>query len=230
MDKVRVFGNPASPNVFRVLLALTEKNVAYELIDSPFESDEFLKNARWGLMPCVEYKGKYYNESLAILEWLEEEFPQKPLLPKDVSLRAQVRAWLYHIQFALHDSTAKIRYQMDTSPQVFEELRYQLADMNEELKGKDFLVANQYTFADINLVAFYASLDAGKELYNVRLSDFPELERHWKALKEKDSFKKIDPIQRMKEFGDLMKDPKFRESMFQGRVKRRIRMKELRSR
>lgn len=46
-----------------------------------------------GLVPALELDdGRLLTQSLAILEWLEESFPQPPLLPADPVERAKVRA------------------------------------------------------------------------------------------------------------------------------------------
>jgi maleylpyruvate isomerase len=46
------------------------------------------------LVPTLENDdGAILTQSLAIIEWLEETHPEPPLLPKDVLLRAKVRAF-----------------------------------------------------------------------------------------------------------------------------------------
>ncbi len=45
-----------------------------------------------GLVPALEADGQVLTQSAAILEWLEETHPLPPLLPKDATDRAAVRA------------------------------------------------------------------------------------------------------------------------------------------
>jgi maleylpyruvate isomerase len=44
-------------------------------------------------VPTLEVDGLLLTESLAIMEWLEEEHPVPPLLPREPIRRARVRAF-----------------------------------------------------------------------------------------------------------------------------------------
>ena len=46
-----------------------------------------------GLLPTLEHEGRVLTQSLAIIEYLEEVWPQPPLLPGDPETRARVRAF-----------------------------------------------------------------------------------------------------------------------------------------
>lgn len=45
------------------------------------------------LVPALEVGGRVLTQSPAILEWLDEAFPDPPLLPRDPLERAAVRAF-----------------------------------------------------------------------------------------------------------------------------------------
>jgi maleylacetoacetate isomerase len=45
------------------------------------------------LLPTLEHDGRVLTQSLAIIEYLEEVWPQPPLLPGDAEMRARVRAF-----------------------------------------------------------------------------------------------------------------------------------------
>ena len=44
------------------------------------------------LVPALEADGQVFTQSPAIIEWLEERYPNPPLLPADAQARSQVRA------------------------------------------------------------------------------------------------------------------------------------------
>lgn len=82
---------------WRVRWALALKNIAYKsvainLLKGEQNDPKFLlKNPR-GLVPALEMDGKVLFESMAILEFLEEAFPQgASLLPQDSESRFYVR-------------------------------------------------------------------------------------------------------------------------------------------
>src|SRR5437899_1696282 len=69
------------------LIALDHGTVA--LID--LKSPEYLKIYPMGKTPSLEVNGQMIGESEIINEYLEEKFPQPPLLPKEPEARARTR-------------------------------------------------------------------------------------------------------------------------------------------
>lgn len=67
------------------------KDVAVNLLQGEQTSPEYLAKNPGGYVPALEIDGKFFGESLALLEWLEEEYPQKPLLPSNPFDRLRVR-------------------------------------------------------------------------------------------------------------------------------------------
>ncbi|MFC2974817.1 maleylacetoacetate isomerase [Azotobacter bryophylli] len=55
-----------------------------------------------GLVPALEDRGHTLTQSLAILEYLEEQYPQTPLLPQGSADRARVRAIAQSIACEIH--------------------------------------------------------------------------------------------------------------------------------
>ena len=53
-------------------------------------------------MPALEADGLVLTQSLAIVEWLDETYPEPPLLPADKDLRARVRAFAMAIACDIH--------------------------------------------------------------------------------------------------------------------------------
>jgi glutathione S-transferase len=85
-----------SPYAWKVWLALEHKGLSYEAKRLMFEPDEtktpeFLKINPRGRVPAIVDDGFALSESNAIVEYLEERYPEKPLLPKDVKARANAR-------------------------------------------------------------------------------------------------------------------------------------------
>ena len=82
---------------WRVRWALRHKGVAYQdrpinLLKNEQNSPEYLAVNPSGFLPALRTAdGTVYGESMAILEWIEEMFPQNPLLPSSPAERARVR-------------------------------------------------------------------------------------------------------------------------------------------
>jgi maleylpyruvate isomerase len=86
-----------SSSSHRVRIALELKGLAYRYEAVNLRTDEQASDAHrsrspTGFVPCLVVDGVSYVESVAILELLEERFPEPRLLPADAHGRARVRA------------------------------------------------------------------------------------------------------------------------------------------
>mgnify|MGYP001819461609 CR=1 FL=1 len=83
---------------YRMRIALNLKGLDYEylpvnLLQQEQRSPGYLEVNPMGLVPPLEDSpGQYLGQSVALLEWLEEEHPTPPLLPAQPLARARVRS------------------------------------------------------------------------------------------------------------------------------------------
>jgi len=97
-----------SSAAYRVRIALNLKGVAPErasvhLRRGAQRAEDYLAMNPQGLVPAlVTDSGDVLTQSLAIIEWLEESYPQPPLLPRDAPGRARVRALSLAIACDIH--------------------------------------------------------------------------------------------------------------------------------
>ena len=96
-----------SGTTYRVRIALNWKRIAYavspvNLVSGAQRESEFLEKNPQGLVPALEVDGQYLTQSPAILEWIEETYPDRPLLPTDPVERARVRAFAAAIGCDIH--------------------------------------------------------------------------------------------------------------------------------
>lgn len=92
---------------YRVRIALGLKGLAYDYRAVDLVRDEHADPAYrarhpQALVPTLEVDGTPLVQSLAILEWLEETFPEPPLLPREPLSRARVRAFALAIACEIH--------------------------------------------------------------------------------------------------------------------------------
>jgi maleylpyruvate isomerase len=85
---------------YRCRIALNLKGLPYDLEFVHLVKDGGQQNAPnyrainpQGLLPTLEHDGRVLTQSLAIIEYLEETWPEPQLLPPDAETRAHVRAF-----------------------------------------------------------------------------------------------------------------------------------------
>jgi maleylacetoacetate isomerase/maleylpyruvate isomerase len=92
---------------YRVRIALNLKGLQYEslpkmLVKGEQHTAEYLELNPQGLIPALEVEDGALMQSVAIIEYLDEQHPTPPLLPRDAFGRAQVRAMALAIACDIH--------------------------------------------------------------------------------------------------------------------------------
>ncbi|TAN11865.1 MAG: maleylacetoacetate isomerase [Burkholderiaceae bacterium] len=111
-----------SSTSFRVRIALAFKGLRYEYVPVHLRKSEqraapYLARNPEGLVPLLELDdGHALTQSVAIMEYLDETYPQPALLPADALGRARVRALAQIIACEIHplDNLRVLRYLVHT--------------------------------------------------------------------------------------------------------------------
>src|ERR1700732_4618846 len=106
-DMIRLHGFDRSSASYRVRIALNLKGLSYELRswslrDGAHRSDDYSSINPQQLVPALEIDGQVLTQSLAILEYLDERYPEPTLLPQDCTGRARVRSLALAIACDIH--------------------------------------------------------------------------------------------------------------------------------
>ena len=96
---LKLHGFSISPNHNKVKLALLEKGIEFEeVMQLPSQDEAFLTHSPMGKIPVMEVDGRFFTESLAMLDYLDKVFPAAPLLPVDPFERAKCREMMQIIE------------------------------------------------------------------------------------------------------------------------------------
>jgi maleylacetoacetate isomerase len=162
---------------FRVRIALRLKGIAVEAIPLDLLKGDQFDDAYRRLNPemvvptLIDGDGPPLVQSLAIIEYLEERYPQPPLLPSDIRARAHVRALAQMLAADAHpfivprvrkylhqdlalDETARmkwLRHWLDTGSRAAEDV------LARDPRTGQFCCGEQPSVADICLVAHLTS-------------------------------------------------------------------------
>jgi glutathione S-transferase len=99
---LKLYNWPTSTCSQKVRLVLSEKELQWEDAQLDWRNDEqvsdwYLAINENGVVPTLMHGARAITDSSVINEYLEEVFPQAPLLPSDPYERARVRAWRQYI-------------------------------------------------------------------------------------------------------------------------------------
>ncbi|KTF09857.1 maleylacetoacetate isomerase [Pseudoalteromonas sp. H103] len=157
-----------SSAAYRVRIALNLKAIDYDLaivnlLKSQQLDEGYLAVNSQGLLPALETEEGYLAQSLAILEWLDETYPQSPIIAGSAWQKAKIRNISYAIACDIHpvnnlrvlkylsnelnvDDEAKNKWYRHWIEVGFEKIELMLSD------SSDYCVGDQPTLADICLV------------------------------------------------------------------------------
>ncbi len=196
-----------SSAAFRVRIALNLKGIAYEpvfvhLAKGEHRAANYAKVNPQALLPTLELDdGTRLNQSLAIIEYLDETHPQKPLVPKDARERARVRSLSYLIASEIHPlNNLRVLQHLkralnQSEDQVNAWYRHWIADglakLEAELassKGK-FCHGEAPTMADCCLVPQIFNA----KRYQSELAPYPQTMRVFEACMQLEAFDRAQP-------------------------------------
>jgi len=106
-DSVKLYSFWRSSACYRVRIALNLKRVAYETVPVHLANNEqheagFKEINPQEIIPVVMHGGRVLRQSLAIMEYLDETWPENPLLPSVARDRQRSRAIAQAIACEIH--------------------------------------------------------------------------------------------------------------------------------
>jgi glutathione S-transferase len=188
----------------KVRIALLEKGIAFEEDSNvrPSQKDEYLALSPMGKVPYLLVNGSIIRESEVICEYLEDAYPQKPLLPKEPLARAQVRELVTFIELHMELVVRRLYgglffgrpFSDETKSQVEKEIAIgvrafqALAKFGPFIAGKDLTLADCAAFVHLPLVTLTTKLAYGRDF----LEQIPQLKPYLKMLGERPAFAKVN--------------------------------------
>lgn len=104
---MKLFGYYRSSTSYRLRIALELKGLSYEnvpvnLLKDEQKDAEFASRNPFATVPMLAADGRDRAQSMALIEWLDEAYPENPLLPSSVEDRYTARELTYAIATELH--------------------------------------------------------------------------------------------------------------------------------
>ena len=164
------------PNPRALRMFLAEKGISIptkpvDLLAAENRKPPYTDRNPGGQLPALELdNGKCLGETVAIFEYLEEKFPNPPLIGATAEERAETRQWQRRVELNITENVYNsFRYSegielFKTRIKVLPEAAQGLKDLVQErlqwldglMNGNQFIAGNRFTIADIIL---YCALD-----------------------------------------------------------------------
>ncbi|XP_031096490.1 glutathione S-transferase zeta class-like isoform X2 [Ipomoea triloba] len=195
-NKLQLYSFWLSSCSCRVQIALNLKGLdfnykAVDLVNGEQLSPEFLKLNPMGYVPTLVDGDIVISDSFAILMYLEEKYPQHPLLPKDLQLKA------INFQAA---NIVSAHVQPLQNPAILDYIEEKVGP-NEKVPWSQTHVRNGFAALEKLLKDYAGKYATGDEIYladlflvpqihaainrlNMDMNEFPLLSRIYKAYKE----------------------------------------------
>lgn len=186
-------------------IAMLEKGVPFELDATckPSQEEAFLARTPLGKVPFLEVDGAQLAESHVICEYLEDAYPQKPLLPRDPLERARVRELITILELHM-ELVARRLY-----PHAFfgkgpapDELKKSVerdlakgvrafrmrAKFDPYVAGAELTLADCAAFVHLPLVSLTSKAVFGQDI----LDSMPQVKPYLKMIGERPAFKQVN--------------------------------------
>lgn len=198
-----------SSTSYRVRIALALKGLKYDYLplnirtgvqnEEPFTSVNPMSG-----VPVLEDEDFHLTQSMAILQYLDEKYPEPQLLPHDIEKKAQILSFCHIIASDMHPvNNVKVLKYLTQKLSVSEEQKkvwYQhwitkgftgIERKLEESYNGSFCFGDEVSLADVCLIPQYANA----QRMNCALDEFVLCKKVFDYCIELDAFKKADPKQ-----------------------------------
>ncbi|WP_085284321.1 maleylacetoacetate isomerase [Colwellia chukchiensis] len=194
-----------SSAAYRVRIALNFKQIAYNivainLVKNEQNSAEYRAINSQGLLPSLRLEGgAVVTQSAAILEWLEESYPEHALYPEGAIAKAHIRSLCNIIACDIHplNNLRVLRHlSSDIGVSDDEKLAWYhhwidkgFTSIENHLGSSPFAAGTEVTMADIYLIPqVYNALRFSQDM-----TKYPKIMRVFKACNELNAFKAAAP-------------------------------------
>ena len=167
---MKIYEMKKAPNPRRVRMFMAEKGILdqAEFVEMDLQqgenlTPEFAQKNPMKKVPVLELDdGTCISETMAICRYFEELHPQPPLLGKDALDKAKVEQWLRWLELyffmptgmCFQHTSGVFKDRMTPIPEWGEECRKGVEKfmhfLNKHLEGREFIVGDHFTAADIN--------------------------------------------------------------------------------
>jgi glutathione S-transferase len=201
MSTIQLYFAKASTFSQRTRVVLLEKGIDFTPIEIDLQNkpDGFTQISRYGKVPAIKHGDVKIYESAIINEYLDEVFPEPPLLPSDPGTRAIARIWIDYANTRLVPAFNKFLRSKDTSEQEQGRREFTEALLYIEEEGLSRLsdsgpywLGDKFSLVDISFYPWFERLPVLEHFRNFTLpSETPRLQKWWNTVRDRSSVQAV---------------------------------------
>lgn len=201
MTTLQLYFAKASTFAQRTRVVLLEKGIDFTPIEVDFQnkSPEFLQISRYGKVPAIKHEEVELYESAIINEYLEDVFPEPPLLPSDPGKRAIARIWIDYANTRFVPAFNKLLRGKDRQEQEQGRREFTEALLYIEQEGLGKLAGNEaywlgdaFSLVDISFYPWFERLPLLHHFRKFKLpTETPRLQQWWERLRQRPSIQAV---------------------------------------
>ena len=159
------------PYCARARIVLAEKGLAYETVTIDLARRPAFLYAKnpLGKVPVLEEDTLCLDESAVIMEYLNERYPEPPLLPLHAGERALARLAVWRFEEELGSAYYALRRGAEGAREALDR---SLSALEARLRERPFLAGSSYSLADI---AWFPWLPRAQRYFGIDFGPYPSI-------------------------------------------------------
>jgi glutathione S-transferase len=200
MAEIKIYSAILCPFAHRSRLTLLEKGVPFEAIEIDLQNKpaNFQEISPYRKVPVLVHGENRVWESAIVNEYLDEVFPNPPLLPQEPIERARARIWINFADTRLFAASGKLLYGSDSQPTaILQELTEHLLFIEREGLAKisdrePYWLGSELSLVDLTFYPWFEQINVLEHFRGLQLPPGLERIQQWQAaVAQRESVKSI---------------------------------------
>lgn len=199
MSTIELYFAKASTFAQRTRVVLLEKGVDFTSIEIDLQNkpEGYTQISHYGKVPAIKHGDLTLYESAIINEYLDEVFPEPPLLPRDPRAKAIARIWIDYANTRFAPAFSKFLRGKDAQEreQGQREFLEALLYLEQEGLGKSegpYWLGEVLSLVDISFYPWFERLPLLEHFRNFHLpAETPRLQEWWNVVRDRPSIQAV---------------------------------------
>lgn len=199
MSTIELYFAKASTFAQRTRVVLLEKEIDFTTIEINLQNkpEGYQQISRYGKVPAIRHGDLTIYESAIINEYLDEVFPEPPLLPREPGAKAIARIWIDYANTRFAPAFSKFLRGKDAQEreQGQREFLEALLYLEQEGLGKSqgsYWLGDAFSLVDISFYPWFERLPLLEHFRNFTLpAETPRLQEWWNVVRDRPSIQAV---------------------------------------